>query len=260
MRGEAQDGLDAGGYRVRLPAFEGPLDVLLELIERRELDITRISLAMVADQFLEHLAALDHLEPGQLADFLVVASKLLLIKSRALLPGPPAEEEAPEEEEDVGEELARQLREYKRFKEAALALRRREEEGLQSYARVAPPPKIQRPLERGELSVADLSGAFQRLLAELERSRPAPLTLKPVAISLDDRIAEVERRVAERGSATFRGLFEGAVSRLEVIVTFLALLELIKRLKVRATQEEMFGEILITPRAQPEEPGAGEET
>ena len=108
---------DEPGYQVALPVFEGPLDLLLHLIERQELDITAISLAQVTNQYLEYLAGASERDPDNLADFLVVAAKLLLIKSRVLLPQPPAPPAA--EEEDLGDDLVRQLVEYKRFKEAA---------------------------------------------------------------------------------------------------------------------------------------------
>src|SRR3990170_2755668 len=102
-------------YEVRLPVFEGPLDLLLHLIEREELDITKVALAQVTDQYLAYLAMLKEVEVQVLTDFLVVAAKLLLIKSQALLPKPPPSV-LDEEEEDIGDELARQLRVYKQFK------------------------------------------------------------------------------------------------------------------------------------------------
>lgn len=231
-------------YRVRLPVFNGPLDLLLDLIERREMDITKVSLAEVADQFVEHLSSLDHLDPGHLADFLVVAAKLLWIKSQALLPRPPSSEED-EEEEDMGEALARQLREYKRFKEAALALRQREEAGSHCYVRTAPPPHFERRLKPGEVSISELSQAFRQLLTERPDIPAAPVPVQAVVISLSEKIEEVEIRILQRGQMTFEELFDPSASRLEVIVTFLALLELIKRSIVKAQQERVFGQILI---------------
>ncbi len=234
-------------YRVRLPVFNGPLDLLLDLIERREMDITKVSLAEVADQFVEHLSSLDRLDPGYLADFLVVAAKLLWIKSQALLPRPPSAEED-EEEEDMGELLARQLREYKRFKEAAMALRQREEAGSYCYVRTAPPPHFERRMKPGEVSVADLGQALRRLLAASPAVPAVPVSIRVAVISLSEKIEELESRVLRRGQVTFEELFDPSTSRPEVIVTFLALLELIKRGRVRARQERLFGEILILAR------------
>jgi len=236
-------------YRVRLPVFNGPLDLLLDLIERREMDITKVSLAEVADQFVEHLSSLDRLDPGYLADFLVVAAKLLWIKSQALLPRPPSAEED-EEEEDMGELLARQLREYKRFKEAALVLRQREEAGSYCYVRTAPPPHFERHLKPGEVSVADLGQALRRLLATSPDVPATPVSIRAAVISLSEKIEELESRVLRRGQVTFEELFDPSTSRPEVIVTFLALLELIKRGRVRARQERLFGEILILARRE----------
>ena len=129
-------------YTVSTAVFEGPFDLLLQLIEREKLDISTVSLAQVADQFLAHVRQIELVAPDLLADFLVVAVKLVWIKSRLLLPQPipPLDEE----EEDPGEALARQLREYKRFKEAAQSLRLIEETGGHTYLRSAPPPDIER--------------------------------------------------------------------------------------------------------------------
>jgi segregation and condensation protein A len=114
-------------YLVRLPLFEGPLDLLLHLIQKNELDITAISLALVADQFVEHLQTIGQVQADLIADFLVVAAKLLLIKSRLLLPRPPVVDD--EEDDDPAELLARRLREYKKFKQAAGFLRELESSG-----------------------------------------------------------------------------------------------------------------------------------
>ncbi|MGD2144818.1 MAG: segregation/condensation protein A, partial [Anaerolineae bacterium] len=112
-------------YQIQLPTFEGPLDLLLRLIEREELDVTSVALAQVTDQYLERLAELERRQPRDLADFLVVAAKLVLIKSAALLPRP-SRPDAPEDAEDVGQDLVHRLRLYKRFKEIAGLLHARE--------------------------------------------------------------------------------------------------------------------------------------
>ena len=141
-------------YEVALDVFEGPMDVLLRLIEREQLDITLVSLALVTDQFLEHVSRLREVTPASLADFLVIAARLLVIKSRVLLPKPEAEPE--EDEGDWKEDLAERLREYRRYKQAAASLREMEKAGYRSYPRIAPPPKAELRLMPGDANVKDL--------------------------------------------------------------------------------------------------------
>lgn len=234
-------------YAVRLDSFEGPLDLLLRLIEKAELDITTISLAKVTDQYLAHIRQLERIQPDLLADFLVVAAKLILIKSQALLPQPPLPQP---EEEDVGMDLVRQLEEYKRFKQAAEALKEREERGLRSYARARPLVTPRQGLTPGEVTLDDLLNALQRVLATTP-SVPVSTVVSPVVISIDDKIRIIESAIAGGRRVHFTGLLLRAQSRVEVIVTFLAILELMKRGKLMAEQNETFGEIYLcqtTPR------------
>jgi len=238
------EGMEAKPYEVRLAIFEGPLDLLLHLIEREELDITKVSLAQVTDQYLEYISLLEQLNAEILADFLVVAAKLLLIKSETLLPQPPR---APgeEEEEDIGEELARQLIEYKKFKEAAIELREREEMGLRTYVRVAPPPKLERPLDLEDVSLTDLVEAVRRAL---DLRPPAPSVsgvVTPFTITVAEKMAFIEGKLKRQRRVSFNRLLTQATSRLEIIVTFLAVLELIKLKGVEVQQERLFGEIVI---------------
>jgi len=230
-------------YQVKLAVFEGPLDLLLQLIERQELDITTVSLAAVTDQYLEHIRLLEDLDAAALADFLVVAAKLLYIKSQMLLPRPPApltpEEEAP------GEALARQLREYKRFKQVALGLREREAAGLRSYPREAPPPQPETRFRLEDVALADLLGAMQEALARLPTVPEAESAVRPLSVSIDDKIADIARRTAGRRRVSFRALLRAATSRVEVIVTFLALLELVRLRRVTVAQESLFEDIAI---------------
>lgn len=229
-------------YQVKLPVFEGPLDLLLHLIERRELDITEVSLAKVTDQYLEYLSLLEELSAEVLISFLVVAAKLLLIKSRALLPQPPFPAE--EEEEDVSHELVQQLIEYKKFKAAAQELRTREEKGLRAYVRLAPAPKLERRLDLEGVSLNDLLEALQRAL-QIQAASPVSEMVAPFAISIADKMAEIEDLVTKKGHVSFQRVLTASDSRLEIIVAFLALLELIKQHKVTVRQERLFGEILI---------------
>ena len=231
-------------YRVTLPVFEGALDLLLHLIEERELDITKVSLAAVTDQYLDYISTLEKLEAEKLADFLVIAARLLLIKSRMLLPQPP--EEAPDEdEEDVGEELVRRLIEYRRFRDAAQELRARENQGLRAYARLLPLPELERSFRLEGVTLDALLEAVRQAML----SRPvssADEVVTPLHISLPEKIADLERLVAERRGFSLNQLFAQATSRMEIIVIFLALLQLIKRRRVLVEQRELFGEIMVS--------------
>ena len=231
-------------YTVRLPVFEGPLELLLHLIEERELDITKVSLAAVTDQYLDYISRVENQEPEKLADFLIVAAKLLLIKSRMLLPQPPVEAEE-EEEEDIGDELVRRLIEYRRFKGAAQELRLREEHGLRAYARLLPPPQ---PIPALRLEGITLDALVLAVRQALESKTPSSANdvVTPVRISLPDRIANLESLLKQQRRCSFTRILEQTASRIEIIVTFLALLQLIKRRKVVVEQSELFGEIVIT--------------
>lgn len=236
-------------YHVKLEVFEGPLDLLLHLIEKQELDITKVSLAAVTDQYLEYIQHLDRISAENLAEFLVVAAKLLLIKSRALLPAPPAAEA--EEEEDLGEELARQLREYKKFKEVAQQLREREESGLRAYVRIGSLPHLDRQLDLTDVSLDDLLAAVREALTLHPPSEPVDGVVAPLVIFISDKIQEIVALLSEHGSFSFNRVLHSAASRAEVIITFLALLELIKGRRVRVQQQQLFGEILVFAVEEP---------
>ncbi len=233
-------------YEIELPVFHGPLDLLLHLIEREELDISTVSLAQVTEQYLAYLSRLEELEAGVLADFLVVAARLIWIKSRLLLPRPESSDEEEEEEEDPGEALARQLRIYKQFKMVAQQLREREQRGLRAYVRVAPPPSLERRLDMGDVSLADLLAAMEQVLAEKPEADAATM-VKPLVITIHDKIKLTGKLLRERSRVRFRELLEQATNRVEVVVSLWAVLELIKRQWVIVEQPEPFGEIWIQP-------------
>lgn len=230
-------------YQLRLPQFEGPLDLLLNLIERRELEVTAISLAAVADQFLAHVAGLAADDAGVLAEFVAVAARLVLIKSRALLPRPPQPAEDDEAEGDEAEALARQLVAYRQARATALALAERQLAGMRAYSRPpAPlPPRAAPPL--APVSLDDLVRAVRRRLLALP-AEPAPAHLPPV-VSLADTIAAIEARLARDGRTCLTALLAEARSRVEAIVIFIGLLELIRRRRIVAAQAVLFGEITI---------------
>lgn len=221
------------------PAFCGPLALLLELIEKRRLPITEVSLAEVTDQYLERMRSLVGLDPEILADFLVVAAKLLVIKSRELLPSEPL----PSEEPDVAAELQQRLLEYALFRDAAERLRSLEESGRRSYPRQQPPDVSNRPEPPLEpVPPEALRDAMVRMLKALHQGRE-PLKLPPV-VSVEQRIEHLMRHLALRGAATFAELAGATIA--EVVATFLALLELMRRGAVSAEQEHPFAEIRIS--------------
>jgi segregation and condensation protein A len=249
--------IDRTAYQVALPVFEGPLDLLLHLIEREELDITQVSLAQITTQYLEYLAQISERDPDSLADFVAVAARLLLIKSRVLLPQPPTS--LSPEDDDVGEDLVRQLLEYKKFKEAAGWLKALDEQGLHSYIRLAGLPPLERAVDLGDVTLDDLLSAIQRVLAIKPPELSVNGSISPVTITIADQMALIERKTARGRPVSFIQLMEPARNRLEVIVTLLALLEMVKQLRVSMRQNRPFGDIQIVRRggtAAPEAQGA----
>jgi segregation and condensation protein A len=235
-------------YRIKLPVFEGPLDLLLSLIEREELDITTIALAQVTDQYLAYLADLQQRQARQLADFLVVAAKLLVIKSRALLP-PPVEESP--DVEDVGEDLVYQLKIYKRFKQIAQMFQEREAAGLHGYVRIAPLPVLDPQLDLEGTTLQDLLLLIQEALDAVP-APPVDEVITPVTVTVGEQLALIQGQLRARGRISFREVLSRAASRIEIIVTLLAVLELVKQDQARIHQERLFGEILIErPTATP---------
>lgn len=233
---------DSAVYHIAIPVYEGPLDLLLQLIERAELDITKVSLAQVTDQYLEHLDELQEHTPENVSVFLVIAARLLQIKSEVLLPRPPQREEG---EEDPGEALARQLKEYKRFKEIARLFASREERGLRTYIRLAPPPKVEERVDLGDYTLMDLAAAAFSILSRSREPQMPSLNEVVTApkITIRDQISRFRQVMRQNNKISFNYLLQEQSSRLEVVVTFLALLELIKRHFLNAHQATLFGEI-----------------
>ncbi|TAH52899.1 MAG: segregation/condensation protein A [Chloroflexota bacterium] len=238
-------------YSVILPEYEGPLDLLLQMIERAELDITRMSLASVADQYLEFVTKPGNIELNALADYLVLAARLILIKSRSLLPRPETEQEI--ELEDSADALARQLRDYKMFKQLAQKLREREQKNIHTFPRRAPVPKptVARPTKIAGLSFKALQNAFKRTIAAMP-SLPAGMMVEPLRLSIHHRIARIRELTALSERVEFTSLLQEATSRVEAIVTFLAILESLKRKLIFVEQDEMFGEIYLSKRDEAE--------
>lgn len=234
-------------YQVQLPVFEGPLDLLLQLIEREELDITKVALAQVTDQYLQHLQRLQARNIEDLAEFLLIAAKLLQIKSEALLPRPP---ERQPEEEDPAESLAQQLIQYRRFKQAASQLGSRERAGLRSFLRVAKTEPMPAELDLGGLGLGDLRAAMLEALAGIPGSPLLEEAAEPPRVLIRDKIRELLDGLHRQESLSFLELMRRSASRLDIVVSFLAVLELVKSRRIRATQEQPFSDILLSRGAE----------
>ena len=230
-------------FELQLPIFQGPLDLLLQLIERRELEITSVSLALVAEQFLDYIHSGERVEPDDLADFVVVAARLMWIKSVALLPRPtPAQRQQAEE---AVEDLTQRLLEYQAFRQAAMAMGEREIRGIRCYPREAFPPSPAAP-SLAPVALSELLQALQRaLLLSNRETNTEPLSVQRHRV--EDKIRTISERLQALGRLHFDSLVEPAASRDEVIAVFLALLELIKFGKVEVEQSRPYGEIEITP-------------
>lgn len=240
-------------YKIQLPVFSGPLDLLLSLIEQNKLDITAVSLVAVTDQYLEQIRQFSGERLEQLMDFLSVGARLLLIKSRALLPQSP---EIPDEydEEDPAEALARQLREYRRFKNAAARLEERERLGLRTYLRVAPPPSLDHNLDLTGVNLDTLLAALREAYERVDlKEESVAVAVKQRTVTIEDQIRLLRRRVIATGRVAFNDLLSRRTTWSEVSVTLLAVLELIKRHEVNAHQPVLFGpiEIVAEPGAPP---------
>ncbi len=238
---------DNGGYHVDLPAFQGPLDLLLGLIEEEELDITKISLARVTDQYLSRLELLKQTDPDDLTDFLVIAAKLIFIKSEVLLPRPPAIL-ADADEEDLGDELARQLILYKHFKEIATQLRDIESQNRRSFVRVVPKIKIEPKLIPGDGSLLALLNAARDALSIKPEDPDVNTVVSPEVVTIGQQMGHIWREVSSRQQISFNLLLHHSRSRIEVIVTLLAVLELIKRRIVEVSQPAHFQDIVISKK------------
>ncbi len=234
-------------YPVRLPVFEGPLDLLLELIEQRQLDITVVSLAQVADQYLAVIEELGRRTLADLTGFLVVAAKLLLLKSRVLLPDYRADEG--EEEDQEAAELIQQLELYRLFRQVARELGRLEERGWRSYVRVGGPrdgrlPPDPRQVLEG-VTLDDLLTAARAAFRVLPPASPVEVLVAPITVTVQGQMEKIQAWLQRAREVRFQDLLSEARNRVEIIVTLLAVLELLKQGLVRVRQEGLFGPIFV---------------
>ena len=238
-------------YKVRLEIFEGPLDLLLYLIKRDELDIYEISLERITGQYLEYLQAFKELNIDVAGEFVVMAANLIYLKSRSLLPADqqPPEEDA--EEDDPRWDLIRQLIEYKKFKEAAAQLQVRQIDRERIFFREpgAFDGNSAAPLRLGEVGIFQLINAFQTVIKRVE-AREDLREIFGEHYTVSEKIDWILARVSDGVPLRFSELFAGLASRVEIVVTFLALLELIRLRQVRASQSKPFDEIEIVSAAR----------
>ena len=233
-------------YRVKLEIFEGPLDLLLHLIKKEEVDIYDIPVARITDEYLQYLNLLETMNLDLAGEYLVMAATLTHIKSRMLLP--PSEEDAEEPEEDPRADLVHQLVEYQRFREAAAALGERAVLARDVFRRDPAVPETDHGdgVRLRDVTVTDLLEAFREVM---ERSlRESFHEVIHEEISVEECVQDIIRRMEIDGPMRFRDVFAGAPSRRRLVATFLALLELVKRQAIRARQEEDGAEILLFPR------------
>ena len=228
---------DEPTYKTELEGVKAPLEVILYLIRRDNLDVYDIPIAKVTRDYLEYLDLMESLHIDLAGEFFVVAATLMRIKVQMLL-------RKDDDEEDPREELVRNLLEYKKMVEAARTFKEMEDERLRVFSR--PVPEREKEY-RGEatldLSLFEIMKVFRQVMAEVEAGQPSEIESEEFTI--EDKIDVIRRRLEEREQVLFRELFSGASGRLEMVVTFIAVLELMKRLRIKARQEGAFGEIWI---------------
>ena len=237
-------------YKVELEVFRGPLDLLLFLVKRNEVDICDIPIAKIAEQFQEYINVLKLIDVEFAGDFLVMAATLMEIKSRMLLPRP---EELQEEEDDPRLELVRQLLEYKRFKEAAHLLEQQAERQMTRLPRIpaemiAPLDPAKQPLRQVELW--DLVSAFGRLMRETSALQPRQIVMDETPIHV--HMENILKRLEQQPKLAFKDIFTPPHTRGRLLGIFLGVLELMKMKKIEAQQDDTFGEIWITTASNPE--------
>lgn len=236
-------------FRVDLEIFRGPLDLLLYLVRKHEVEIVDIPIAPITEQFLEYLAVLEQLDVNAVGDFLDMASTLIEIKSRMVLPrGGEVEDEL----SDPRHELVRRLLEYKKFKDAASMLEERGRGWQQRFPRLANdlPPRV-RDLgeeEIQEVELWDLVSAFGRIVRDSEATKPSNIVYDDTPIHV--YMAQIKAELGERGRLSFRELFRPGMHKSALVGIFLAILELVRHHYARAEQNDLFTEIWITPGSQ----------
>jgi segregation and condensation protein A len=235
-------------YNIKIPVFEGPFDLLLHLIRENKLDIYDIPIALITNQYLQYIEMMKELNLEIAGEFLVMAATLIYIKSRMLLP--PDEETPDEELEDPRTELVKKLLEYQKVKEAAGDLRKREEDWMKVFRRDSFLAEEEEPgeLYLFDLNLFDLLDAFKKIL---EKAPPEVISITKETLTVKDRISFIMEILEGQETVRFEDFFQGGMTKIQLIVTFVALLELIRLGLARAYQEREFGNIwVINPARQ----------
>jgi segregation and condensation protein A len=226
---------------IKTKHFEGPLDLLLSLIEQRQLDITTIALADVTEQFLQYIKQLTNIDPTTLADYLAIAAKLLVIKSKAILPSLELENE----EEDAGVDLESKLLLYKQFKEVAKFLKQQDNRRKQSWSRTLTFEEKINFFPDPSVTPETLHKSMLKILSSLKELDNLPKAKIKEAISIQEKIDHLQGQLSNQIETKLSDLIKHAKNKDEIIVTFLALLELIKQRLFSAEQETLFAEVVI---------------
>lgn len=233
-----------GAYVVELPSFEGPLDLLLHLIQQHELDIFDIPIGFVTEKYVEYILLMQELNIDMASEYLVMAATLAHIKSKLMLPTPPADQEDDSAEElDPRSELVRRLLEYQKYKKAAEELGESPVLGRDVFLRGAPAPSVDGPAPLAPLSVFKLFDAFQKLLTRVQQTAEHHIDVDRISIS--ERIIQLTDSLKGKGSVPFEKLFEGETTRSDLIVTFLALLEMTRLRMMQVLQDGPLAPIFV---------------
>jgi segregation and condensation protein A len=230
------------GYQVETDIYAGPLDLLLSLIEKTELDITKLTLASITDQYLEHIRSLALISPEEVSAFLVIASRLIQIKSEVLLP---RYSEQHEDEEDDGDALIQQLIRYRMYKQAAQVLFDREQSGYKTYVRISTTHKIEPRPDLSDIDLSELAMLAQALFTVQDDRSNLGEVITPPKVTIREKIKLIINNLKINGHSRFSILVSSVTTRIDIVITFLALLELIKRSTIEVNQSGLFSEIEI---------------
>jgi segregation and condensation protein A len=248
---EAEDDADDGAYRVKLNVFEGPLDLLLHLIRKHELDILDIPISFITEKYLAYLEMMDDLSIDVASEYLVMAATLAYIKSRTLLPPDPSaagDEDGDLEELDPRADLVKRLLEYQKYKHAAEQLGGRHRMGRDVFVRGNDEPVSPEPAQLAPFSVFKLFDAFERVLKRANQVADHQVLFERISIA--DRVIQLTEVLFDKRRANFEDLFGlnengGAPQRLDMVITFLAILEMCKMRVIRVLQEDALGSIVV---------------
>lgn len=233
---------------ISLPVFEGPLDLLLHLIERDDLDITAVSLVAVADQYLRAIHEEEGVDPQALAEFVAIGAKLIYLKSRALLPRTIEDVEAILDDDEIGRELVDLLLEYRRFGEIADVLQERQDAGFRVYPRLAPPPAREPGPGLDEVTMESLFKIMLDVMSKVPDEGPRAVIARDT-VTLSGRLQQFRDRLRRGGKFSFRNAIAECTTRVEVVISFMAILELLKSGECDAQQGTMWGDIEVVALA-----------